>query len=231
MSFDIPSSAVGDLVSLLIERGHFSDGVKPLLQHAADGSEEFMKKIQNEGSTTYALNDKDCGLVCSSAGQLVTRPRLCEVVLELVNEFGGRATLHDVAEGLQIGTHPLENAISISNEIQLVSTDLISSQYFDDLVPEIIRQLRVKGGQVSLSGLSQSFGVPMDVMIQETNRRLVQIGARMITLGGSKVLVSPAYVTNQKAQIRGHFRALCEPTSVRKGLDRSDWSYILTKSQ
>lgn len=204
----LSESATRGLVNLLLKRGYFHDAIVPEL---ADKDRK-----NNDCLQEYAETDVACQLVTAQDGNFMTRDQLQVRLIEEVGAFGGRIALKNAALALAVDSRPIEQVSDRAIAIIRVKDDLIIEQYFDRMAETTNLQL-AKQDHVVVSELASTvWDMPIDLTFCALKKRIESgmIGARLVMLLGTNVLVTPVFEQRERNRIRGAFRALTLPTQV-----------------
>lgn len=204
----LSESATKDLVKLLVKRGHFHQNVVPELAH---------HDKKKSDPCPYSDTDVSCQLVATLDDQLVmTKEQMQVKLMQELSAVGGRMSVEDAATALAVDPAHIEH-ISSDETIMRVGDHLITEQYFDAMAEATNLQLVKHDGHVVVSDLAANvWNLPMELTLSALEKRIESkmINAKLLTLSGMKVLVTPFYEERERCRIRGAFRAITLPTNV-----------------
>ena len=211
---EIGENGAKELVALLVHRGYFHDNQEPVVEHDPQDSEDFMMAIQKEAGNIFSMDDADCMLVATRDGNFMTRASLRQKLLDSISRNGGRVSRQNLAAESAVTVEQVQRTLVGCEELREVGGDVLSPQFFDEVVPRLYLWLETNGGLMSLSELSHRLDVTFNSLEDAFKSRLDRINARMTTINGATVVINQTYETRQKFRIQGVFCALSEPTMV-----------------
>jgi len=201
----LSESATKDLVNLLVKRGYFHGDAVPQLAHEDRKSDDVAE---------FSETDDACQLVTTRDGVYMTKEQLQVRLKGELAAVGGRMSVEHAATVMAVDPAHVEQ---VSDSMIRVNDELITEQYLDRMAEITNLELVKQDGQVLVSELATAvWNMPMELVVSALEKRIEGgvIAARMLSLSGMKVLVTPAFEEQQKCRIRGAFRAITLPTQV-----------------
>jgi hypothetical protein len=199
----LSESATKDLVDLLVRRGYFHNVVPG-----------FKEDKKTADARLYSETDSSCQVVSTHDGVVMTKDRLQKRLLKELTAAGGRLSVEESASILAVDPVHIEY---VSKSIMRVGENLITEPYLDRMAQTTNLMLIKNDGRVLVSELATSvWEMPSDLVLGALEKRIASgmIKAKIFTLSGAKVLVTPAFEKIEKYRIRGAFRAITMPTQV-----------------
>jgi len=133
---------------------------------------------------------------------------------------GGRISLGAIEAALNLDSSYIESKtkelIEEDSLLQLISngSELISEQYVNDLIDEIIEHLLEGEGHVTVGDLATNYGLSVKFMSKALEKRKNAISNMVHMKHG--VLYTNGFVDRHKGRVLGALNAITRPTSIQK---------------
>ncbi|CEO97309.1 hypothetical protein PBRA_000654 [Plasmodiophora brassicae] len=156
-------------------------------------------------------------LSSSTGKEFVTPGRLRSEIIEEVRSNGGRLSMTDLPELLNVDLVNIEKAVhelAASSAISLIAGDLIHKSYIDAICQEIAHDVE-EAGLLTASSLSQQYGLPVALITSALTERLGTLTDGPAFHVQNQTVFTDSYVATHNAKVRGLLTACTKPTSLQ----------------
>eukprot|EP00474_Spongospora_subterranea_P000845 CRZ01303.1 hypothetical protein [Spongospora subterranea] len=159
-------------------------------------------------------------VVFSSTGkELITPGRLKSEISNLVRSHGGRISITDVPEFLNVDLSNVEKScheLIASSSLFLVNGYLLSKQYLDGICTEVAESV-LETGMMTVAAISQHFNLPVTLLSSELDSRLASLGTRFSTTFHirNQKLYTDSYIGTHNSKVEGLLLACTRPVSIQ----------------
>ena len=153
----------------------------------------------------------------SDGKEYITPKQLQREISDEVYMSGGRIGIPELSNILTIDFSQIEaqanNLVKSDSRLFIVLGQIISADYLDKIAEEINDRLQLEG-TTSISILTKEYNLPADFIFEQLTSRLGSIIEGFQDESDPKVIITPGYLSRNRARIRGALNAITVPTSV-----------------
>ena len=153
----------------------------------------------------------------SDGKEYITPKQLQREISDEVYMSGGRIGIPELSNILTIDFSQIEaqanNLVKSDSKLFIILGQIISSDYLDRIAEEINDRLQLEG-TTSIAILTKEYNLPADFIFEQLTSRLGSIIEGFQDESDPKVIITPGYLSRNRAKIRGALTAITVPTSV-----------------
>merc|ERR1712223_719149 len=153
----------------------------------------------------------------SDGKEYITPKQLQREISDEVFMSGGRIGIPELSNILTIDFSQIEaqanNLVKSDSRLFIILGQIISADYLDRIAEEINDRLQLEG-TTSISVLTKEYNLPADFIFEQLTARLGSIIEGFQDESDPKVIITPGYLSRNRARVRGVLTAITVPTSV-----------------
>ena len=153
----------------------------------------------------------------SDGKEYITPKQLQREISDEVYMSGGRIGIPELSNILTIDFSQIDaqanNLARSDSRLFIVLGQLISADYLDRIAEEINDRLQLEG-TTSISILTKEYNLPADFILEQITSRLGSIIEGFQDESDPKVIITPGFLSRNRARIRGALMAITVPTPV-----------------
>ena len=153
----------------------------------------------------------------SDGKEYITPKQLQREISDEVYMSGGRIGIPELSNILTIDFSQIEaqanNLVKSDSRLFIILGQIISADYLDRIAEEINDRLQLEG-TTSISVLTKEYNLPADFIFEQLTARLGSIIEGFQDESDPKVIITPGYLSRNRARVRGVLTAITVPTSV-----------------
>ena len=153
----------------------------------------------------------------SDGKEYITPKHLQREISDEVYMSGGRIGIPELSAILTIDFSQIEaqanHLLKSDSTLFMVLGQIISADYLDRVAEEINDRLQLEG-TISIAVLTKEYNLPADFLFEQITSRLGSIIEGFQDESDPKVIITPTYLSRNRAKIRGALKAITIPTAV-----------------
>ena len=153
----------------------------------------------------------------SDGKEYITPKQLQKEISDEVYMSGGRIGIPELSSILTVDFSQIESQanalVKSDSRLFMVLGQIISADYLDRAAEELNDRLQLEG-TISIATLTKEYNLPADFIFEQISKRLGSIIEGFQDESDPKVIITPGYLSRNRARIRGALTAITVPTSV-----------------